>query len=344
MAETFPDMTHIRHIMLYELKRGSNATIATKNINDTYGEVLDVRTCQNWFKRFRNDDISLESKPKGHRPSVVDNDLLKTIVEEDPRQTLEELSIRLQCSITTVWAHMQEIGKTNRCGVWIPHELRPEHKSNRIQICNSLLIRHNRVPFYKCIVTGDEKWVLYENPQKKNQWLSPGETPVPVPKPGLHPKKILLTVFWDYQGIIHFEFLEMGQTITAEFYCQVLDRLRDALIVKRPALINRNKIIFHHDGAKPHTAKVTQQKLREFGWEVMLQPPYSPDISPSDYYLFLSMQHFLSGKKFSQRGDIEIAISQFFSDKPSSWYSQGIKKLVERWEEVVNRDGDYIID
>ena len=59
------------------------------------GEMLDVHKCQKWLDRFRNGDLSLKNKPRGHRQSVVDNDALNAIIETDPRQTLEELSVLL---------------------------------------------------------------------------------------------------------------------------------------------------------------------------------------------------------------------------------------------------------
>ncbi len=41
-------------------KKEKNATVATKNICEVYGDVLDVRKCQRWFARFRSGDLSLE--------------------------------------------------------------------------------------------------------------------------------------------------------------------------------------------------------------------------------------------------------------------------------------------
>ena len=37
---------HIRHIMLYEFRKGNNASMTTKNINEVYENALDVRKCQ----------------------------------------------------------------------------------------------------------------------------------------------------------------------------------------------------------------------------------------------------------------------------------------------------------
>ena len=68
-----------------------------------------------------------------------------------------------------------------------------------------------------------------------------------------------LSVWWDYMGIIHFELLPKGKTVNSEVYCQQLDRLQEALMAKRPALVNRNGVVLQHDNARPHTSKMTQE-------------------------------------------------------------------------------------
>ena len=136
----------------------------------------------------------------------------------------------------------------------------------------------------------------------------------------------------------------MGQTVTADIYCQQLERLHEALKAKRPALVNRRKIMFHQDNARPHTAKMTQMKIKGLGWEIVPHPPYSPDIAPSDFHLFRSLQHFLGGKRFHDIAAVEIALSEFFDSKKPSFYEEGIKKLAQRWSDVVNNDGEYIDD
>jgi len=46
---------------------------------------------------------------------------------------------------------------------------------------------------------------------------------------------------------------------------------------------------------------MTRQKLRELGWEVLMHPPYSPDVAPSDYHLFRSLQNSLNGVKLASK-------------------------------------------
>lgn len=56
--------------------------------------------------------------------------------------------------------------------------------------------------------------------------------------------------------------------------------------------------VFHYDNARLHTSLVTCQKLLELGWDMLLHPPYSPDLTPSEYYLFRSLQNSLDNKTF----------------------------------------------
>ena len=66
-------------------------------------------------------------------------------------------------------------------------------------------------------------------------------------------------------GIVHYELLSSNQTINSELYCEQLQRLQQAIERKRPELINRRGVVFHHDNARPHTSLITRQKLRELG-------------------------------------------------------------------------------
>ena len=74
------------------------------------------------------------------------------------------------------------------------------------------------------------------------------------------------------ERVVHHEVLPHGLTINSELYCSQLDRLQEAIKEKRPELINRKGVVFHHD-ARPHTSLMTRQKLRELGWEVLMHPP-----------------------------------------------------------------------
>ncbi|GFW99112.1 histone-lysine N-methyltransferase SETMAR [Trichonephila clavipes] len=163
---------------------------------------------------------------------------------------------------------------------------------DRISIYEALVKRNEIDPFLKREVTEGEKWVTCDNIVRKRLGSKRGEAAQMVAKPALTIRKVLLCIWWDWKGIIYYELLRYGQTLNSDIYCQPLDRLKLVIDQKRPELANRRGVAFHQDNARPHTSVVTRQKLWELGWEVLRHPPYSPDLAPSDYHLFLSLQTF----------------------------------------------------
>ncbi|GFV21440.1 histone-lysine N-methyltransferase SETMAR [Trichonephila clavipes] len=139
--------------------------------------------------------------------------LLRAQVEANPCQTIEELSNALNQPWSTIQEHLQQIGKTNRTVVWVPHNLPEENRANRSTTSNLLLQRYNTEPFFDRLITADKKWVLYDNPKRKRQWFSSNEPPRKTAKPGLHRKKVLLSVWWSIRGIVHLKCLNLEKLL-----------------------------------------------------------------------------------------------------------------------------------
>ena len=105
---------------------------------------------------------------------------------------------------------------------------------------------------------------------------------------------------------------------------------------KRPELVNRKGVIFHHDNATSHTSLATRQKLLRLGWEAMLHRTYSPDLVPSDYYLFQYLQNSFNGNTFNDDESVKSHLVQFFADKDQKFYGRGIIKLPEKWQKLID--------
>ena len=69
-----------------------------------------------------------------------------------------------------------------------------------------------------------------------SEWRSPNEPRPKKPRRFQSKKKVMLTVFMDYRGVMHHEFLPEGQTVNKEYYLGVMSRLREAIRQKRPYL------------------------------------------------------------------------------------------------------------
>jgi [histone H3]-lysine36 N-dimethyltransferase SETMAR len=61
-------------------------------------------------------------------------------------------------------------------------------------------------------------------------------------------------------------------------YIALLERLNDEIHKKRPHF-KKKKVLFHQDNAPVHESIKTTAKLHELGYELLLYPPYSPDLA-----------------------------------------------------------------
>jgi len=55
-------------------------------------------------------------------------------------------------------------------GNWVLYELKSKDVERRFFTCEQLIQRQQRKGFLHRIMTGDEKWILYDNPKKKKYY------------------------------------------------------------------------------------------------------------------------------------------------------------------------------
>ena len=206
--------------------------------------------CQISFWRFFTD-----------RSVEVDEIHIKAIIDSDHHSTTREIAEKLDVSHTCTEKRLKQFGYVRKLDLRVPHQLKEIHLTQRISICDSLLKRNEIDPFLKRLITGDQKWIVYNNVNGKRSWMMEDEPAQTTPKAETHRKKIMLSVWRDYKGILYFELLPRNQTINSNVYIQQLAKLSDAVEGKLPEVANRKGVVFQHDDAKPHTSLVTRQKL-----------------------------------------------------------------------------------
>ena len=82
------------------------------------------------------------------------------------------------------------------------------------------------------------------------------------------------------------DFMPRGSSINSDRYCPTLSLLRAAIRKKGRRILDVDNVIILHDNARPHVANKTVNKPRNFHWEFLEHPPYSPDLAPSDFPSF----------------------------------------------------------
>lgn len=322
--------------ILYHFQRGESPQDCLESVVRVFQEgAVTLRTVQNWFARFRSGDMSLTDKPRPGQPKKVTDEQLLAI---DGTKSTRQIADQYGVAQSTIVQRFSHLGIRKRSPRWIPHRLTSNNKKKRITVCTSLLSKNKTRGFLEQIVTGDEKLVYLENPLTHKQWCAPGTEPTQVVIPNQYSQKFMLCVWWNHQGIIYWEVLQRGQSVDGQLYSEQLARVHAALREKRE---QGRRIKLLHDNARPHVSRVVKEKLEELDWEVLPHPPYSPDLAPSDFYLFRSLESFLRGKMFENRRDLIERLEEFFTSKPPDFYSAGIKKLPDRWRKVLASQGNY---
>ncbi|CAH1978130.1 unnamed protein product [Acanthoscelides obtectus] len=173
------------------------------------------------------------------------------------------------------------------------------------------------------IVSGDESWIYCYEPENKRQ-----SAPSKVIRSRSVPKKMVAT-FVSKAGHIATIPLNEQRTVTADWYTTIC---LPKVITELRKINPERRIILHQDNASSHTAQKTRQYLTEETVELLDHPPYTPDLSPNDFFTFPKIKNRIRGQRFQ----LEEAIDAFKNDR---------NKCFENWFEhmqmCINLRGEY---
>ena len=104
----------------------------------------------------------------------------------------------------------------------------------------------------------------------------------------------------------------------------------------------QRSVSFLQDNARPHVAAPTMDTNQKLKWNVLPHPPYSPDLAPSDYHLFVSLKEHLSGKFFRNNEEMIQDVQEWLHWQPKDFFLSSICKLPDRWRKFITNRGDYV--
>ncbi|GFS76639.1 histone-lysine N-methyltransferase SETMAR [Trichonephila clavipes] len=100
--------------------------------------------------------------------SIVENvDKIRETIEVDQHISSRSIAQELKIDHKTVLNHLRKVEIIKKLDVWVPHQLTPNNTMDRTSICEALAKRNEIDPFLKRMVTGDEKWITYDNIVRK---------------------------------------------------------------------------------------------------------------------------------------------------------------------------------
>ena len=91
-----------------------------------------------------------------------------------------------------------------------------------------------------------------------------------------------------------------------------------------------------HGNASSHKCEVVKSFLASEKVNVLNHPPYSPDLSPCDFFLFPRLKTMLSGNKYTSRSSLCSAIYQCLQQIPNEDYLSAFRDWVKRLQKCVS--------
>ena len=151
----------------------------------------------------------------------------------------------------------------------------------------------------------------------------------------------MATVFWDAKGVIMLDFLAKKSTITGAYYANLIDQVSTAIREKCRGKPSEG-ILLQQENAGVHTFKIAIDAVERKWYELIPQPAYSPDLTPSDYFLFPNLKKNIRGHHFRSTEVVVAAIEEWVGDMDPGFFSSGLMALEHRWSKCIILEGNYI--
>jgi len=152
----------------------------------------------------------------------------------------------------------------------------------------------------------------------------------------------MLVIFFNWQGVIHKEFVPEGETINAVYYKGVMERLLNRIQHVRPGMCESGDWFLLHDNARSHNTTIVKQFLAQRKVTVLNHPPYSADLASTDYFLFPKVKSHLKGRLFDLISDIQKAVISTSNTIAKDDFYKGIQKLYDCANLCVQLKGMYV--
>ena len=139
---------------------------------------------------------------------------------------------------------------------------------------------------------------------------------------------------WDAKGVIMLDFLSKRSTIIGVYYANLLDHLKTAIREKRRGKLSKG-VLLQQENARVHTCKVAMDAVERNGYELIAHPVYSPDLPPSDFFLFPNLKKDIRGCHFRSDEEVMTTVEEWVNAKDPDFFSH-------RWSKCHTLKASYI--
>lgn len=339
-STTFSD-EEIRSIIKFLWQQGKARTEILSEINQTIGDcaVSKTNVCK-WVKRFENKEFDTKTGKRSGRPKK-DNLIpqVEHIITSDPFVSSRAIAASLSVHKNTISRILKvDLGMKKVSLHWIPHELSDLQKRQRVEMSHEMLQVLTTVRYHSTILTGDETFLYWKNP-RNSMWQEAGLPPPSRERKTIGSKKLMVCVIWTTSGMKSITKLPRGASFNQEFFQNVVLADLFKTIEKERPVKKSSEMKIHIDNARPH---LVDAFLQDNGLTRLQHPPYSPDLAPSDFFLFGFLKMQMEGKNFESDEELFDAASNVLRCIPNTTLRDVYHEWIQRLKRCIEMNGEYV--
>ena len=258
--------------------------------------------------------------------------------EQDARLSVKDIA---SCTGISKGSVQTRLDLKKVCARLIPHLLTDEQKTQRLKCSRELLNTYKgcNSRIISNLLTGDETCMHMFEPQRRadnKQWKRKDKKRPWIAKRTISSRKMLYAIFFNSSGPVAQVPCPSGHTVTGRFYKNsVLKKVKEIYNKKRSSK-GWSGIHLLHDNASSRKCEVVKSFLASEKVKVLNPPPYSPDLSPCDFFLFPRLKKMLSWNKYSSRNSHGSAIYQCLLQIPKEDYLSAFRDWVKRLQKYLS--------
>jgi len=121
---------HIRFSIHFAFYLKKNAAETTLMICAAYREnAVSHTTCKRWYKKFRQENFSLEDEPRAGRPQKIETNEFQALLDINSAQIEKEFAEQLDITQQAISIRLHTMGKVHKEDRWVLYELSEDNKN-----------------------------------------------------------------------------------------------------------------------------------------------------------------------------------------------------------------------
>jgi histone-lysine N-methyltransferase SETMAR len=299
-------------------------------------------TIYRWIKKFKSGESDTRDGHRSGRPLIPKIERkINLILKRNKFSSTRSMARGCKVGRMTICRRMKKQLKMKYLKLRkIPHSQQNHIMSRRVEMCKEILGQLNELNPID-VITSDESWFCFFN-GGDGMWVRNKDELDSIENQKNFTKKVMISIFWNFSNLYLIQILPRGESYNSEYVISTLfTELEHVALMHRPAR-GLKSYALHWDNARPHKSHVTTEAVESlFGCSIK-HPPYSPDLAPSDFFLFGHLKRLLQGKVLNDEQQLKIAVENAFRSISKELKMKVYNEWIRRLEETIRREGEYI--